>query len=445
MAIKILSGGFKPDLPDTGIGSSQDTEDWGQTISRNIARVPVKAAELALGAPGSLSNLALQGLKMLPDEDGWLNLPERIPLPTVSEVSEFIEPKLEKGLGLGKDYLKPRESKFLGIPVEKVIDKFAQDIPILFMSGGAGLASKLASSAGSNIAMQGAEELGMGPFGQIMSSFVGGGLARAAGKKVLPGSLRKMAIKEFTENEALAQRSLKTLKNPYYKSDSTIERLDKIFEEAQNLGPKFKKEVMPDLMSLQSKIQQGKISIKDAWDKKKEFYDLAYKNQHGSDKSHDIFKSVGKTLKDFLDEASAAIPEWGVPFQKYEDYYRGYKAQSAIRKMLEDSTTAKKLATAHLIPKALVLGGAFKIGGLPAAAATAGLAIPASLFARSVARGADLAMNSKNIQRHLADVAEYAILGDKKGFLNSFNKLNDEIVLEAPEENGVRVISGGFR
>jgi hypothetical protein len=441
MAIKILKGGFKPDLPDTGLGSSQDTEDWGQTIGRNVARIPVKAAEMALGGAGSLSNLALQGLKMLPDEEGWLNLPERIPLPTVNEVSEFIEPKLEKGLGLSKDYFKAREDKFMGIPVEKVIDKFAMDLPIIFMSGGASLAGQLAGSAGSNLAMQGAEELGMGPFGQIMSAFTGGSLARAAGKKVLPGSLKKMAFKEFTENEIVAQRALKTLNNPRFKSENTINQLDKIFEEAQGLGPKFKKEVMPDLMSLQNKMNRGELSIKDAWDKKKEFYDLAYKNRHGSDKSHEIFKSVGKTLKDFLNEASEAVPEWGVPFQKYEDYYRGYKAQSSIRKMLEDSTTAKKIASAHLIPKALVLGGAWKVGGLPGAAA----AIPASLFARSIARGADLVMNSKNIRKHLSDVAEYAILGDKKGFLNSFNKLNDEVVLEAPEENGVKVLSGGFR
>lgn len=424
MQIKIKSGGLAD--PSGGIPDPIN-EGWVGKSLRNIIRTPFAIGELLAGGPGAISELALQGAKKIkPYVDipspvtNWLpDLPEHTPLPLPSDIHKNITKPIESKF-FSKGYLEPQGKG------EELLDMITGDLPFIF-GGGSGAFPKLAQlgeSIGGNVALKGAQELGLGIPAQVAAGMTGRLTGGSLSRGILPTKLRKNAEIAARQQYSIAENVAKSKK---LKSNAT-EYLKEIEDVEQRLSKELTtsetKKIKHHINELGNVVTKNEALVDDVWAKKKAINNLIYKTNL-SDLEKSYYYPLRDTANKFLKMASEEHPEFGKPFQFSEDITRGLKYRSTMRDLLE-THGGSKIFTEKPWLKALLLGGGAYFGHLGKVIKTGVIAYPATLAMKEMARGVDFYRKSSEARKIINNIAKEATIGNKKTVFNLLSKLSNE-------------------
>jgi hypothetical protein len=396
----------------------QEGESWGDWAKRNLVAGGTKAAagvENLLNLPDTIANAVLSPIANFAYEK---TTGKESPIRQAQQKAEEIglyRPEVEKLVEryVPKDYLKPRH---VG---EKILHGIAQDLPIILATAGAGALPAIGRSASSNTAMKTAEEIGLGPLGQLVAGSIGGSgfdLFRRGGT---PGKLRATASdimkKDYDKAAAIAPKLTEN-------AQELEKNIGNLRVQAINTLPlDIAKKANKELARLDSAIHNGKINVNRAWNFKKLFNKLAY-NSDTNEALIPLYKKAGAYLNDVLESASKSSPDFGKYYNRAEDLYLGLKAPSKLRRILEENTDLEKLLTSPLAKLGL-FGAATK----PLAAGKAALnALSVVPITKYTARSVDFFTKSKTARQLFNDILKDALSDNKASLASNLTKLNNE-------------------
>lgn len=387
-------------------------ETYPQAITRNIYRGGKKLAQLA-GLPGTIAEA------FFPNES------KKTLLPTMQSIEEnifkpFEEKYLPKGYGQSKGDL------------EDISDMMAQSLPMIVFGG----LPALAASAGSAVAIKGAERAGAGPLGQFAAGMVGGVSPRLLMNKIAKGGIRNQAIKQYTKDYKAAEPIAKqhAISADGYKK-AINQEWDKLHSGSSGIGHSDIKRVSHEIKLANQDIVGDKVNVLRAWDRKKHLNKLI-KNENDPNVKQYLKSLVNKVNEKVINPAAKEFPDFGIPYQRAEDLYIGVNAPNAIRKIVEEATSLKGLIK-NPLAKVGFLGataGGLKLAGIPGVVAgTAG-----TLATRSVLRTADLFWKSQEARNIMKDIGRAALNDDKAAipqYLSLLNKAADNYEKKNPEKS----------
>lgn len=411
-----LRAGVQENLPPQKYYQPNQEEGFLPKLGRNIATSAIKAIEYPLGAIGNIQKMTQAAGFRKPI----------IELPTVEDVQKYIEPKLEKHLPEG--YLKPRNK------YEEGLHEVLQTLPIALATGTGSLLSKLGSFGASALASKGVEKLGGGPVTQMAAGYAAGRIPRLVGKGLSAKALVNKAETEYKQDYKLAEDNLKKMGNPSFKSEQFDNDMREITKRYNDLLPKTQRAVRPQLQHLLSKVDEGEMSIAKAWDLEKQFGKEA-RFQGKSGNIQDFYKLVRNKLSNFVDEAAQAKPEFGEPYLRATDKYKGFKAQEEIGDILKSPKGLELLDRAAKSTKAL-LSGNLK-GSV--------MHMVSKDYAHNRAIAEELMSKSKTIQKYVSEIKNDAYLGDKVAVLAKMHQLDNEMKQEEFKMQKGRFVKGGLK
>ena len=380
-------------------------------IGRNIGANLIKSV-------GAAADTLKAGSSMIGRGMGGISL--------IDLAKKGIGSQVEKSLPEG--YLEPRNK------YEAWGHEVLPHLPIALVSGTGSLLTKLASFGSSALASKGVEKLGGGPLLQFAAGYGAGRVPRLMGKGLSAKSLVNKAETEYKRDFNVAAENLKKMGNPSFKSAQFDKDLREVVKRYDDMLPKTKRAVRPQLEHLLNQVEEVQMSIAKAWDLEKQFGKEA--NFHGkSGNVQDFYKLVRTKLSNFVDEAAKAKPEFGEPYLRANDLYKGFKAQEEIGDVLKSPQGMELLARVGKSTKALI-GGNLK-------GAVMHLASKDYAHNREIAE--ELMAKSKVIQQHVQDLKRDAYLGDKMAVLSKIQQIDNEMKQEEYKRPQGRFIKGGLK
>jgi hypothetical protein len=185
------------------------------------------------------------------------------------------------------------------------------------------------------------------------------------------------------------------------------------------IGTPEKEFVGSTIDSVKKLIKKDTISIKNAWEAKKDVNSLL-KDKNTPTKALPQLEKLSGSLNKVLQEYGTKYnPDFLKSFNFSEDIYKGLNKKSKINKFFQDNFSLEELAK-NSLTKGLLGTIAYGTGQLPKLAAGA----VAGFGARPAIQSFEFLMNSKEAQKYYKDILKGAASGNKTLVDRSITNLN---------------------
>jgi len=302
---------------------SQPQESWPQSIGRNLGSGLIKAGSSALGLPRQIADLIgdvqyqgerqLQGASNedIKKERDFIN--KEVPkLPS----SEDIQNKTVEKLGLGKDFLRPKNT------AEKVIQGTTELLPAALINPGKGLErvyKALTSAFGSTVGKEVASSVGLGDTGQAIGSILGGlgaSSIRGGGTKGIVNKIPQVRENAYDTAEKVGKNVFIDAK-PIHNALVALENPSK-----DNIGPayqKYYKMLLHDINTFKNSMNTGgRTSVNNLVSLQKKLNNEIY-GKNTPIRVKNAFSDVANVVRKSLYELESVHPEWGKNFRSAEN------------------------------------------------------------------------------------------------------------------------------
>lgn len=397
-------------------------ESFGAKVGRNILGAAESGLSTAIDLPSNiartaagLGNIAVSGLNKVTSKLG-LPKAERYPTESIPLPSEYTIKPLAKALG-AEEYLKPQT------PNEESLHGYASDIASLMtplgpIAKGFKLGKAALTAGAGALAKWGSKKAGAS---EGLSELI------KTGTMVGASLIGKSGLENFergkynTAESALPNSALASKKSKL--SMDKIEPVLKSFDKPLKLGKMTpsKLKVKEAIDAIRSKVNNGKIDVREVWELKKnlgeEYY--ATKKPYGLEKKiPEIIKSLNETLFDYGKTNKAFMK----PFLEAESIHAGRLNMEPTVKFLQNHVNEDKIGK---ITGGMLLG---YLSPQAAAGITAG-----SLGTRGAATVLNRFKNSNVIKKYYANVVRAAAQRNVKQLDKTVTQLDHYISKEFPE------------
>lgn len=375
--------------------NANNAPDAGRTLARTVAR----GGEAILGLPGDILSTGLSVGNFVTGGN----------IPGVETVQKYLptSANIRKGTeALTGEYLKPRNKG----------EEFYEDV--------VGDLATLALPVKGKIPFKSAivKALGANALG-FLGEEVGGDIGKSVGKigfilgSGLPGGKSKLE-EAMKVNYKKAGESIKD--NPIFKSKPLRDEVTQLQKWSKSgIGTPEKEFVGSTIDSVKKLIKKDTISIKNAWEAKKDVNSLL-KDKNTPTKALPQLEKLSGSLNKVLQEYGTKYnPDFLKSFNFSEDIYKGLNKKSKINKFFQDNFSLEELAK-NSLTKGLLGTIAYGTGQLPKLAAGA----VAGFGARPAIQSFEFLMNSKEAQKYYKDILKGAASGNKTLVARSITNLN---------------------
>lgn len=367
-------------------------QSWGMPkpdAGRTIARAGARVGESLAGLPGDIANTAL-GLGNLASggyiptyEDVQGKFP--VSLPTSHQIKKGFTEKLTG------DYLKPKNKG------EEFFDEFVGDLATLALpiKGKVPFARALKTAGAA---------AGAGFLGDQVGGDTGKGLAKT-GTLLFSGLAGGRKKLESSMKDAYKSADISLKDNPKFNGVPLRNEVHKLSKWAESgIGTPEKEFIGSKAQDIKNLISKGKISVKDAWEAKKDVNSLI-SNKETPKKAIGQLELLSGKLSGILEQyGKKDNPLFLQAYQVGEDIFQGIHKRSSVNKFLQDNLNMDKLLT-NGVAKFLMGSGIYKAGGIPAVAATGA----AGLGTKEAVKAFEFIKNSKQAQHYYKNIMKGAL------------------------------------
>jgi hypothetical protein len=396
-------------------------ESWPKYLGR-VAATGVAHAPDVLGVPGTIAEWAASKTAGKPTEIPFV--------PTLETMKKGREAFAEKFLP-DKEYLEGKD-----IP-SKVATFVGGDLPFIIASGGTGVIRSIARSLGSGASMVGAEKLGLGPIGQLVAGFLGGGATEFIPKKG-GGAVHGMeTLTEFGEKAREAGYSKAhgfgaKVHLPANKISMDVNKT--VMDARKNLTAKEYKDLLQEVNMMD--LDRGTMSGSDLLSSRKKINRLI--DEAKSPDQARAYMEIKKTISGGMDRVKQLSKGFAKHVGESDKLHDALSNQWKLRKWLNKSAALDKTSPMTKLilmgPGALGAGIGAYSGGLGtavqgaaigAAAGTAGML--AGRVSEAALRGIELSAKSPIIAKHLGNIMKSVGKNQMKQIPFNIAKLDAEI------------------
>lgn len=396
------------------------------SILRNVGRVAARGAEALAGLPGDVLSAGLGAGSFITGGriPTYESLQEKFPnvptLPTSSQLRETVTK------GLTGQALEPQTEG------EETFDTFVQDIATLALpvKGRIPFKSALAKSVAGNAASWLTKELGGSEAAQAGAKL---GILTAAGLAGGRRALTKQMNESYKTAEELSKGAAVSAKNLSQETKSLLEQVSK------GHGTPAKELVKGPLKSIEKHIKNGKISVTDAWEIKRDINDLIF-NPETSKQARTLLRKAIAPVNKVIAEFGAKSPEFKKNFSFAEDIFKGLNDRSVINKFLQKHVSVQG-SMKNPLTKILLLGGSYHFGGLPGVGGAAA-AIGLGIAAREGVQAAEFIFKSPSARKYYADILRDSAAGNVAAAKRNIQKLDK--IADQYDKNLSRQDNGEF-
>lgn len=501
---KILQGGLKgvkASSPITPLYEPQQEENWGEFLTRNIAKTPAnlyKQARTGFGL-GELIDLGLR--KTTPSTP----VPENDQFKDIYQYLANFREGQRAAFGGGGQAQKEASAIFPQYmaeskPQDWLMELLSTELPMAFMTGNLSSVGKAAqygktalgvyggSQVGRNIGGDIGEALGDREIGETLGAIGLGHVGGLAARKLAPSkmfppatSLDEKGIQNEIHDYKNKMTDLDELRKEGYNTSSKLEGSTKgnasnivnaIKEVENDLYSGVSKPdrilIADNLQSLGSKIRRDTLTLKEAKQFQKNFNDQIYNKNVSNSFKRQMTKIVG-SLNDFISQTGS--PEHNENWQKAEQATRELKSlkrneKEFIREKQSDIKESRKeqKAIANNLKDIAVKGiSNYGLGGIAGAISylkhgTTGSGLIAlgvhlgSKALKEVKYAKEVFKHHPELLQEYFSAIKSAAKQDIPTVVNNLNRLGKQIeelkekpVAQSKKVNGGRIVSGGIK
>lgn len=270
------------------------------------------------------------------------------------KLSEGIESIGREQLGLGESLDSPEY-------VNRIAQLTAGNLPILFLTGGAGLTKVAADLAGS-AGIVAAEEMGLGPMGQILGSALGqAGFNKLANIAKQKPKVRVQLVQDLYKKEPKYGNKIKL------NTQKILEPFEKAYEETVSKDPHLYSKMLKDhtFKSLNELENSKNLTASDLFSQKAQFNKIYKAIKDPSDIERSTMNRFNKIYNTTLEGIGKDNPTWWSYASSANNLTKLDAWQNNLLNTVKSSKELTKKVKDYVYPLGILGGSATAALGLP--------------------------------------------------------------------------------